>query len=262
MKPLCSSPSLLPLQPLPSALRLRFANCHSSQPYMAPAPERVPVRLTSDLPRARAAPSSTFGVAFGSSRAETSSSSAGPELQPGTPDLPLGRHQPRRAGQLSVPKPPPRADVGTDPGAGAMLLQVWGCSRGRGPPRSHRAARGQHRPPQGRTRKPRACPGSCSRKNSHFTPGQAARAQKIAQQLTHHLQKKLLCERKGRQGLRMELAASGQLWQGEEGKASSLLRGTREGWPRAPAPRGPTPQQPPQMGKRAKRPAARSAAMI
>lgn len=97
MKPLCSSPSLLPLQPLPPALRLRFANCHSSQPYMAPAPERAPLRLTSDLPRS--APSSTFGAAFGSSRTEASSSWAGPKLQQGTP----------RPFPGSAPAPPSRA---------------------------------------------------------------------------------------------------------------------------------------------------------
>jgi len=56
VKHLRSSPSPVPPTPSSSSA-LRFENCHGSrggsrcrQPYMAPAPLRLPVRLTSDLP--------------------------------------------------------------------------------------------------------------------------------------------------------------------------------------------------------------------
>lgn len=129
LKHLHSSPS--PVSPTPSSSSsLRFENCHDSRggsghchPYMAPAPVRLPVRLTSDLP-ALLLPAPSRGC-FGCPRTETSSHLALPKLPPGTSGEWRSR-APGRSGRGSCPLP----CLGCTSSAehhGRVRTLSWGC---------------------------------------------------------------------------------------------------------------------------------------
>lgn len=172
MKHLCSSPS--PVPPTPSSNpTLRFENCHGSrggsrhhQPYLAPAPVRLPVWLTSNL-LALLLPAPSRSC-FGFSRTETSSHLAGPRMPPRT----SGKQRsgaPAQLGRGGCPLPLPgdasalpsvtdvtcpKSEMGMllqwgplHPGAGVMLLASLGVQPERGAsPCGPRAAVGQHWP--------------------------------------------------------------------------------------------------------------------